>query len=475
MVRSTILALLALALPALAHAATVIEDYFSLGASIEYELPPPVIIPDPASTSNRGLQRMIAIVVDYPDRRQAPVTPAQVSGLFTNVVAPHIAGDSLGRASVVHDVVGVLHSNKAGTDCAFPDMVLDAIQLADPVVDFRNYDFVLAIVTKSCGGLGGVSYLGRVATSTADGIVTLGLNANISDFGEATLGGIMTHELGHAFGIHHAGSLSCGSNTLNAGKVGCGRCEYCSRFSAMGNAAFSPTFLNGYFEPMQRAVIGWLDPGERLVDPPNGRYVLTAHSLNRPGALQAIAVTRGPHDQLEVSARARSGFDADFPARLPGTSVYQGALLHVQDETSGFASSKPLLLDAEAPRPDNVNVVLLPGMTFVDIDAGCAVTTVNDTPETTTIDLACGGGTTSTRPPTTTTSQPPTTTTVRPTTTTVQPTTSTSSSSSTTTTRPTTTTIRPTTTTRPSTTTTTFRPHPAGHCPPGWERKGWCQ
>ncbi len=468
-----------------ALAATVIEDDFERGVSREYNIiidPAPL----PGAVMNVGPQRLLGILVDYADDRRQPIAPAALQAQYDTVIAPYLEMVSYGRATApTPDVIGVLHSTRSTTDCNFPEMVHDAIALADPMIDFRNYDFVSLVAPKTCGW-GGIAFLGRVTVTTGDGTVVLGLNANDADYGPVVVGGILIHELGHNLGIHHAGTLSCAPNTLNPGKVGCNVCEYCSRFSAMGNAAFSPDEISGYFEPMQRLVIGWLEPGEYLIDPLPGRYVLTAHSLNRPGVLQTIGLSRGAasRDRLWVSARAGVGFDARVLVRYPASSFERGALLHVQDDQFGgaFASSKPLLLDAEAPRSDAINVVLLPGMTFTDPATGCSVTTVSDVNERTTVDIGPCTGPPSTTTTTSTTGTGPTTTTLSTTTTTRPSPTSTTTTrpptTSTTTTRPpsTATTTRPpttvTTTSRP--TTTTLRRLPGGKCPPGWARKGWC-
>jgi Metallo-peptidase family M12B Reprolysin-like len=358
-----------LALAARAQAATVIEDNFSQGTALQREdatQAPPV----PSST-NLGPQRMLVIMVDFPNA-PANVTPAAYAAEYNATVKPYFEKVSYNRAGpVTYTVLNTIHLTQLSTNCQFPPT--EAINAADPQVNYNNYDFVSVVGPFSCPW-GGLGYVGRVNFTTQDGTVLLGINNTSSGSGSSNphiLAGINIHELGHNFGVHHAGFLNCGADALTAGKQGCSVDEYGDPFSVMGSYVYSNAI--GYFEPSQRIVLGWLDLATEILDnPANGTYQLIAHEFLTTGSQykKAMRFPRPNGDYLWVTLRAPLDFDDNFSTALPGTNIYNGLLLHVQDTGGPY---KPTILDNKAPRPDNIVVALEPGQEFVDPDTGIGV------------------------------------------------------------------------------------------------------
>ncbi len=67
---------------------------------------------------------------------------------------------------------------------------------------------------------------------------------------------VVAHELGHNFGLLHAGSLRCTGATIGCGAAG-SVAEYGDPFSAMGNSGSA-----GHFNAAQKDILGWFSPSQ---------------------------------------------------------------------------------------------------------------------------------------------------------------------------------------------------------------------
>ena len=63
---------------------------------------------------------------------------------------------------------------------------------------------------------------------------------------------MISHELGHNFGLLHAASLDCGANVIGGT---CTSAEYGDPFGMMGNQRAM------HFNSAQKAELGWIAPG----------------------------------------------------------------------------------------------------------------------------------------------------------------------------------------------------------------------
>ena len=63
---------------------------------------------------------------------------------------------------------------------------------------------------------------------------------------------VLSHEMGHNFGLYHSHALDCGTAVLG---TNCSVFEYGDRMDTMGNTSA------GHFNAFQRERLGWLDYG----------------------------------------------------------------------------------------------------------------------------------------------------------------------------------------------------------------------
>ncbi len=187
-------------------------------------------------------------------------------------------------------------------------------------------------------------------------------------FGEAWSNGynqlsVYAHELGHNFGLLHAGSLNCGSATLPFPATGCSASEYGDPFVVMGNQSA------GHFDALQKT----------LIDAPSGPWIAaTAIKTHTSGTATYIL---GPIESAGVSTyavkiptaasnrtywieyRQPVGlFDSFISAANSGLHVRIASPFEV---SSGSDDTEILDMTPASASPFT-NAALLPGMAYVD-------------------------------------------------------------------------------------------------------------
>ena len=174
--------------------------------------------------------------------------------------------------------------------------------------------------------------------------------------------GIVSHELGHGFGLYHSHSLECGSVAIGGS---CTSIDYGDTLDVMG-ASTTTYHLNA----VQKERLGWLNatgaPPITTVQA-SGVYSLTPYEVAGAGA-KALKVRLPSGDWYYVEYRQAIGFDAGVP-----TSVRNGVLVHL------WAALDPdgmFLLDMTPATTSWLDPALGVAQTFGDPSSGISITPV---------------------------------------------------------------------------------------------------
>jgi len=189
---------------------------------------------------------------------------------------------SYGTVTIAHQVEGwynlgnTIASYRDALGNLFPntdDIIDDAIALADPDIDFSQYDFVLVWINT---WFRGASFIGSVyRINTNDGTFNVGaslVGENSPDL-ESAVWGRVAHEIGHAFGLEHT------------------HLNYNSDFALMARGY--PSDLIVYSQVFD-GVTGWFDSNNNQEDilpgDPQGDFILRPRALDITGDLQSLSV-----------------------------------------------------------------------------------------------------------------------------------------------------------------------------------------
>ncbi len=201
---------------------------------------------------------------------------------------------------------------------------------------------------------------------------------------------VIGHELGHNFGLLHAGSLRCAGVTWGAAPS-TSVAEYGDPFSTMGNSSNT-----GHFNAMQKDRLGWTTAAQRK----NHTSGTATYTLNpiETGGLTTYGVripTSNASRTYWIEYRQPVGtFDAFLK---PPTYPNAGAQVRVQspfDKTSGSDDTE--LLDMTPATGSFGDAALLAGQTYTDAIYGISISVLSATASALSVQVTAPGTTAST-------------------------------------------------------------------------------
>ncbi len=267
-----------------------------------------------------GLQRTLVLLLNFTAYPDQPFTTAQVRDAVFDAPTSMNAfyrENSFDQVHFAGDVVGWLTLPGTPPNCDGFALLDDALDAADPMVNFTQYDRLILVspairAVAGCPIEGGFATLGQTAYPTPDGVAQLSVSW-IYDFSLF----VLEHEMGHNLGVMHANRLECPTERIDST---CTHREYQDPFDVMGTNAF-------HLNAAHKERLGWLLPANVAAATGDGTFALQA--LESPtGGVQAVKIQApSPGSSVfyyYVEHREPEGFDAGlagYPTVLAGAQV----------------------------------------------------------------------------------------------------------------------------------------------------------
>lgn len=323
-----------------------------------------------AAAATPVTKRLAVILVNFASNPVQPYTPAYATGVFftnTSSIAAFFNEDSYGKLALTGDVSGwfTIDYNTAVCDTAAIQTKADAAATAAGVV-LSNYNHVTYVFPH----LDACSFAGRAELpGTRSWINTISTTSpKIHDW-------VVSHELGHNFGAHHANSYSCTTGgvrvSLSATAADCTSTEYGDPHTVMG--AWNPIAKYPTDHAWHRVQMGFMGTAERRDVTASGLYTLGAANF-ATSAPKSLRINR------TGSTATRRWFELEF--RQPGTlfdgfastaPVVNGVSIRLVADDSRRIQS--WLLDATPSTTSFADAALAVGQTFTDPLSKIAITT----------------------------------------------------------------------------------------------------
>ena len=192
---------------------------------------------------------------------------------------------------------------------------------------------------------------------------------------------VISHELGHNFGLYHAASLDCGASVIASS--GCAAAEYGDPFDVMGNQRAM------HFNSAQKSILGYLPTGTvKNHTSGTATYTLAPIELSG-GTTYAIKVPAAANRTYWIEYRQPIGFDGGLSS-FPNN----GAQIRV---ASPFEASYPgaddtQFLDMTPATAAFTDGTLVNGQTYTDNAYNVTFNVTAATPTALTVQVVSGAG-----------------------------------------------------------------------------------
>ena len=317
---------------------------------------------------------VLVILIRFADSGAQPFTQAQVQSTFAGgagsaSVTEYFREASYGKQLLNATVTPWLSSASATpANCDFRTMGALARTAATAagynVAAYQNLVYVFPRVS-SCGW-SGLAYVG------ASGVWSNGNNNLL----------VYAHELGHNFGLLHAGSLDCGAIVIGGS---CSGSEYGDPFSVMGNQRAM------HYNAAQKSLLGWFGSGG-VATHSGGAVTYTLNPLEASGgSTYALKVRAAPNRTYWLEYRQPIGFDAGM-AGLPNN----GAQVRVAAPFESICncdtgSEDTQILDMTPSTSSFSDGALVAGRSFTDPAYGVTFNVLSATSAGLTVQVVSGG------------------------------------------------------------------------------------
>jgi chitodextrinase len=278
----------------------------------------------------------------------------------SNSVDEYLRDASYGQLSLSGDVHGWYTIDATNAGCAYSTWASQARSKATAAgVNLSAYQYVVyAFPQATSCGWAGLAYLPGTS-SWINGAMTLR---------------VVSHEVSHNLGVHHASTLACSTGTFTGT---CTQSEYGDPFTVMGSAQ------TRHHVNWHRAQLGWLTDVQTVTT--SGTYLVTPAELS--GTPRLVRVARSDGTYLNLEFRRPWGIFDNFPA---GDPVVNGVSIRIAPATTSIVQSK--LVDATPGTATFSDAALAVGQTVVDPTTGVSITTVSVGPSGASVSIQTPGG-----------------------------------------------------------------------------------
>jgi hypothetical protein len=312
-----------------------------------------------------GSQSVLVILVNFQDDVVEPYAIADAQSAFFTTTNNFFIENSYGQTSLNGTVVGWFTIPDSVTACNLSQIATDAQNAATAAgVTLSNYTRYVYVFpdNRVCGWAGASNVGGSPSESWVNG--TLDPH-------------VLSHELGHAFGLWHSHALDCGTTATicSGGTVA----EYGDRLDVMGTIQTAYPDYNAF----QKERLGWLNYGSSpsiQTVTASGTYTINPYELGGAGPnglkiLKSTDSTTGAKTWYYLEARQAIGFDAFLANSIYYTqNETTGVLFHLGTDGNGNSSQ---VLDMTPATPTSqgwFDMSLVGGQTFQDSTAGVTIT-----------------------------------------------------------------------------------------------------
>jgi chitodextrinase len=301
----------------------------------------------PAATVSKNVA---VVMINFKDNTAAPFSKSAAQGALTSSATSAKAfyeEESKSRWSITGTVFGWYTIDSTSTSCDWGTWAtLGANAVTAGGGSLSGYTNVVYVIPKtSACGWAGVAYVNGPKSM---------LNGNLSVQ-------VMTHELGHNFGLGHANALYCtNSGGTRVAIEATGRCTskvYEDPFSTMGNNALRHNHASELGE------LGFLASSEKVVGAPGNTYTISPYLGSGP--VKLVRIPRGDGTFFDLDVRTPYGSFDNFTAGSPAVA---GATIRLAVGTASPTSSPKGtdLIDTTPSTTDLKDAPLLVGKTVKD-------------------------------------------------------------------------------------------------------------
>ncbi len=329
-----------------------------------------------------GEQRVLAMLINFTANPTAqPWTPAQIADqLFTNTKSTnaYYHESSFNLTNFSGDVTNWITVPYDGSSCSTMDDIwansADQLAAAAGFV-LSNYNRKIYIMAGSQGcPYAGSSYVGGNPSRTWTLSQPTASN-NILLF---------DHELGHAIGMWHASTLSCGSKAIDA-YANCTVSDYGDTYDTMGS--WNSHQSNGAHKAQQTY---FPTANVKSITASSGSYTIYSAETASTNT-QALKIYKpDSKNYYYVSYRQAFGFDSDLPAGVTsGASIVVWPINKNNTSSGGYSNNNTGLLDT-TPGDGFTNSSLADGRSFQDVLNGITITQISHDSNAVTVQVNYG-------------------------------------------------------------------------------------
>ena len=248
-----------------------------------------------------------------------------------------------------------------------------ALAPADPAHNASNYNFVVYLFPAQSCGWAGLAYVGYPHQAWINGTGAFTTQ-------------VVSHEMGHNFGLLHAGSLNCGAASIGGT---CNVAEYGDPFDTMGNSHAM------HFNARQKSILNWI-PAASIKTHTSGSASYTLTPIETAGgATYAVKIpTASSSRTYWIEFRQPLGFDSPSNPAANFTWPNNGAQIRVSSpfEWSAGSDDTEIMDMATATAGNFADAALLVGQNYVDSTYGVNITVTGASASALTVNVTTAGG-----------------------------------------------------------------------------------